>query len=72
MSKAADYVDQGIPLTKFPPPAMVQSRRPKVDTKPVIKTPAPKLTARPAFEDTTFRDVLEDFCAEHNLLFMIR
>jgi len=70
MSKAADYVDHGIPLTKLPPPAMVQSRRPKVDTKPVIKMAASKSTARPAFEETTFRDVLEDFCAENNLLFI--
>lgn len=70
MSKAADYVDQGIPLTKLAPPVTVQGRRTKADTKPVKKTPALRAVARPAVEETTFRDVLEDFCAENNLLFI--
>ena len=68
MSKAADYADQGISLARLPAPVTVQGR-PEPVTKPAKKTPRPAV-ARPVVEETTFRDVLEDFCAENNLLFI--
>lgn len=66
MSKAADYTDQGISLSKLPAP-MTGPQRPV--SKPV-RVPK-KEVARPVVRDvreTTFKDVLEDLCAENSLL----
>jgi len=68
MSKAADYMDQGIPLTKLPAPITGPQRpvnKPVRLPKKVVK-PAPVA----AIKETTFKDVLEDLCAENNLLFV--
>lgn len=68
MSKAADYIDQGIPLTKLPAP-ITGPQRPV--NKPVRM---PKKPVKPSevaeVKETTFRDLLEELCAEHNLLFV--
>ena len=68
MSKAADYIDQGVPLTKLPAP-ITGPQRPV--NKPVRM---PKKPGKPAevkeVKETTFRDLLEELCAEHNLLFV--
>ena len=68
MSKAADYVDQGIPLSKLPAP-VIGPQRPT--SKPVRKVPKepPKPKVR-EIRETTFREVLEEFCAEKNLLYI--
>jgi tuftelin-interacting protein 11 len=67
MSKAADYVDQGIPLTKLPAPVLTGPQRPV--TKPV-RMPKKEVqkVVRQEIQETTFKDVLEDLCAENNLL----
>ena len=68
MSKAADYIDQGLPLTKLPAP-ITGPQRPA--NKPVRM---PKKPVKPAevaqVKETTFKDLLEELCAEHNLLFV--
>jgi tuftelin-interacting protein 11 len=66
MSKAADYTDQGISLSKLPAP-MTGPQRPV--SKPV-RAPKKEVTKPVAREirETTFKDVLEDLCAENSLL----
>jgi tuftelin-interacting protein 11 len=71
MSKAADYTEQGLSLTKLPSPVTVQ-RRPETEWKSTNKMPRRTEVTKPVVvgEETTFRDVLEDFCAENDLLFI--
>ena len=65
MSMAADYVEKGLDLKKLPAPVTGVQR----PTKQHVKVSAKK-EKKPVKEiqQTTFRDVLEDLCAENNLL----
>ena len=68
MSMAADYVDRGLSLSKRPAP-ITGVHRPSM--KPAKVPTTKKEKTKPAItqiKETTFRDVLEDLCAENNLL----
>lgn len=67
MSKAADYAEQGIPLAKLPAAVTGPQRPPSKPVSVRIVKEAPKPIVK-EFRESTFRDVLEDMCAENSLL----
>jgi tuftelin-interacting protein 11 len=68
MSKAADFVEQGIPLERLPAP-LTGPQRPV--TRPVSLPKKPTmLNPVVPVRETTFKDVLEDLCTEHSLLLL--
>jgi tuftelin-interacting protein 11 len=70
MSKAADYVDRGLPLSGLPLPSTSGPQRPV--TQPV-RPPKSSNAPRPPVQqlkETTFRDILEDLCAENNFILL--
>jgi len=71
MSKAADYIENNIPLSKLPAPISTGPQRPvskpvKVHKKEDSK--AKGIAAAPAKEKTIFKDILEEVCVENSLL----
>ena len=68
MSKAADYSDQRIPLTKLPAPTNTVQKRPVTTPARIAKKEVIKPGASRQVRETTFRDVLEDLCMENSLL----